>query len=63
MCRVGEQRTIRNGCRSIITVVAIVANWDSTRVFLKATGGLSQPGNSPVYNSIVFALFQQKYVV
>jgi len=44
-------------------VVAIVANRDTTRVFIKATGDLSQPGLSPVCSSIVFALFQQKYDV
>ena len=33
-------------------VVVNVANWDTTQVFVKATGGLSQPGRSPVSNSI-----------
>jgi len=40
-----------------------VANWDTTPVFVKATGGLLQPGRSPVCNSIVFALFEEKYDV
>ena len=44
-------------------VVAIVANLDTTQVLIKATGDLSQPGNSPVCSSIVFALFEQKYDV
>jgi len=25
-------------------VVAIVANWDTTQIFVKATGGQSKPG-------------------
>jgi len=48
--------------RSTTSVVAIVINWDTTPVFVKATGDLSQPGRSPVCNYIVFALFEQKYV-
>jgi len=43
-------------------VVVNVANWDTTPVFVKATGDMSQHGRSPVSNSIVFALFEQKYV-
>ena len=48
---------------SLILVVAIVANWDTARVFIKATTDLSQPGNSSLCNFIVFALFEQKYDV
>ena len=46
---------------AITEVVAIVANWDTPPAFVKATGDLFQPRNSPVCNSIVFALFEQKY--
>ena len=41
-------------------VVVIAANWDTARVFIKATGDLSQPGNSPVCNSIVFTCIIRK---
>src|SRR6218665_453701 len=43
-------------------VVAIVANWDTPPVFVKTTGDLSQPRNSPVCNSIVFTLFKKNMV-
>ena len=44
-------------------VAAVVANWDTTQVLIKATVGLSHPGNSPVCKLNVFALFEQKYDV
>ena len=45
-----------------LAVVTIVTKGDTTTVFGKATGDLSQSGWSPVCNSIVFALglFEQK---
>ena len=47
-----------------IVVIAIVGNWDTKlQALIKATRDLSQPENSPVCNSIVFALFEQKYDV
>src|SRR6218665_2372260 len=36
-----------------------VANWDTTPVFLKATGDVSQPVWSPVFISSVLALFEK----
>jgi len=40
-------------------VIENVANWDTTPVFVKATGDLSQLRWSPVCNSNVFTLFEQ----
>ena len=54
-----KSKTVQMGSRR---VVVNVAHWDTTPVCVKATGNLSQPGRSPVSNSIVFALFEQKYV-
>jgi len=46
--------------RPTTPLVAVnVANWNIISVFVKATGDLSQPGWSPVCNSIVFALFEK----
>jgi len=46
----------------VVEVVAIVANWDTTQFLIKTTGDLSQPGNSPLCNSIVFAIIPDLYL-
>jgi len=54
--------TVARDSKNNLAIVVNVANWDTTLVFIKAIGGLYLPGWFPVRNSIVFALFEQKYI-